>query len=133
MKKLFFVFFLLVVTGMYAQHKGIVKGHILDKEKGNEPLLFANIELKGTSWATQSNLFGKFKMTDVDPGMYTLVISFAGYKTAKVPIEVVANEVIEIQYRLGAEQVSLDELSLISENTQSAGKLTSSLEKGDKE
>lgn len=117
------ILFLFVAIGMSGQEKGAIKGHILDQEMANEPLLFANLELKGTSSTTQSNLFGKFELTDIKSGSYALVISNAGYETAELIIEVKANEVTEIQHSLGAEKLSLEEFNLVTENSKAEDNL----------
>jgi len=129
MKKIFLLIGLLFAIGLFAQEKGLIRGIILDQEMVNEPLMFATLELKGTSLTTQSNLFGKFEMVDVEPGIYILAISQSGYMTIEIPIKVKANEVTEIQQILGAEKLSLEELIMVSENSTEVDKLSSSLTK----
>ena len=129
MKKIFLLIGLLFAIGLFAQEKGLIRGIILDQEMVNEPLMFATLELKGTSLTTQSNLFGKVEMVDVEPGIYILAISQSGYMTIEIPIKVKANEVTEIQQILGAEKLSLEELIMVSENSTEVDKLSSSLTK----
>lgn len=49
----------------------------------NEPLVFANVLIKGTTTGTTTDFDGKF-ILEVDPGTYTLVFSFVGYDTVEI-------------------------------------------------
>jgi len=133
MKKIVAICFLFFAAGMFAQQEGIIKGHILDQEMANEPLMFANLELKGAEATVQSNLFGRFEISDVEPGSYILEISHAGYETVELPVEVKANEVTEIQQSLAAERLSLEEFDLITENNKVVENLNSGLASRQKE
>ncbi|MBM1105421.1 carboxypeptidase-like regulatory domain-containing protein [Aurantibacter crassamenti] len=102
---------LLFATSVFAQN-GAIRGTVLDQEMNNEPLLFANISLKGAKSAEQTNLFGNFEINDVVPGEYTIQISFAGYDTKEILIRVKADETTEIQETLTAITFDYDEVSM---------------------
>ncbi|MEM9647387.1 MAG: TonB-dependent receptor [Bacteroidota bacterium] len=104
------IFSLLALTG-YAQENGSIVGKLTDKELNNEPLAFANVLIKGTTQGTTSDFDGLFEIPDVEPGTYTLVISFLGYETLEIPNVVVeTDKVAEINAALGAGSVGLDEV-----------------------
>ncbi len=105
---LFFCLFCLAVTG---QETGSIVGQLTDKELNDEPLAFANVLIKGTSKGTTSDFDGLFEIDGVEPGTYTLVISFLGYETLEIPNVVVeADKVTQINAGLGAASVGLDEV-----------------------
>lgn len=112
MKQLFTVFIVLVSFFSYAQDTtGSIVGKLTDKELNNEPLAFANVVVKGTTKGTTSDFDGLYEIENVEPGTYTLVISFLGYETLEIPNVVVeAGKVTEVSTGLGSSSVGLDEV-----------------------
>jgi len=103
---------LFVVSFTMAQNKGTIKGILLDKEMNNEPLPFANVFIKGTQTGTTTEINGSYQI-QINPGTYTLVLSFVGYQKIEVPNVIVkADEVITVEtVILGAAQgMSLKEV-----------------------
>ncbi len=76
-KKLFFVFFLLLTVVSSAQ----IKGRVTDV-KGN-PLPFVNIFEENTYNSTTSNEQGKFDLNIKIQGNHTIIFQYLGYKTIK--------------------------------------------------
>lgn len=113
MKHLLLLFTLLSTMNFFAQDQGTIKGNIIDLELGKEPLLFANVSIKDTDWSTQTNLNGNFEMMDIAPGNYMLEISYAGYETLVLPIEVNENGITRIEQGIRAKTVSLGDLTLV--------------------
>ena len=90
---------------------GSIIGKITDKELNNESLPFANVFIKNTTKGTTTDMDGLYEIPSVEPGTYTVVISFIGYETLEVPnIIVEAGKVTEVNTALGASSVSLDEV-----------------------
>ena len=96
----------------------------MDGELYDEPLLMATVSLQNTDLTTQTNFNGNFEITDVTPGSYILEIRFLGYESTTLPIEVKADEKIEIYQSVKAKALPLQ---LISESTDNkiVGELTS--------
>ncbi len=76
-----------IAGGIVAQKREI-KGQVFDNE--NNPLPGAVVAEKGTNNAVITDLNGKF-VIDVSPNAKTIVVSFVGYKTQEVPLEVGKN------------------------------------------
>ncbi|MGB5819083.1 MAG: carboxypeptidase-like regulatory domain-containing protein [Saonia sp.] len=112
MKKSFLFCSLLFTTLLFSQQQGAIRGSISDKEMNNEPLLYANVHVKNTTKSTQTNFHGNFEIPDIDPGNYTLVISYLGYESLEVPVSVAENGVTEIYQGLNAKSISLSEIPL---------------------
>ncbi len=70
--------FLLASLPVLAQ-TGKINGKIFD-DISNEPILFANVIIKGTNIGTTSDLDGNFSFSGVTPGFVTLQASFVGYE-----------------------------------------------------
>ena len=115
---------MMVASFSYAQTTGVVGGKILDGELYDEPLLMATVSLQNTDWTAQTNFNGNFEIAGVTPGAYVLEIRFLGYESTTVPIEVKADEKMEIYQSVKAKALPLQ---LISESTDKeiVGELTS--------
>ncbi|XLS28775.1 TonB-dependent receptor domain-containing protein [Flavobacteriaceae bacterium M23B6Z8] len=101
----------LISTVIIAQEKGSIVGKITDKELNNDPLPFANVLIKGTTTGTTTDFDGLFRFEDLDPGAYTLSISFVGYQTIEVNNVVVeAGKVTEIEAGLSQDAQALEEV-----------------------
>jgi len=114
MKNILTVIFLLLTIIVAGQTtKGTISGTVYDKEVNNEPLPFANVFIKGTSIGTTTEFEGTYTF-QTEPGTYTLVFSFIGYKTVEVPNVIVkSGETVIINQILSAsEGVSLSEIQI---------------------
>jgi TonB-dependent receptor len=63
-----------------------ISGKIVDKST-NQPLIGANVFLVGTSLGAASNMDGNYLISNVRSGSYTLKVSYIGYKTDTVNID----------------------------------------------
>ncbi|MGB5821035.1 MAG: TonB-dependent receptor [Saonia sp.] len=111
MKQIFTALIVFSVFFSYAQDTGSIVGKLTDKELNNDPLAFANILIKGTTQGTTSDFDGLYEIANVEPGVYTLIISFLGYETLEIPnVTVEAAKVTEVNTALGSSSVGLDEV-----------------------
>ena len=67
---------------------GILHGVITDGTT-KEPLMGATIRLEGTSFGGYTDMDGKFTITGIPKGVYTVVISYVSYKTERIPNAVI--------------------------------------------
>lgn len=81
----FFLTFLLgvFVTALYAQTH-TVSGTVIDKD-ANEPLIGANVLIKGTTIGTVTDLDGKYTLQAGDKDI--LVFSYLSMKTIEEPVK----------------------------------------------
>lgn len=118
-------FKLLIVTILFSMfcmaQKATVTGLVLDKEYQDEPMAFANVTVKGTTRGTSTNENGKFTLS-LDPGNYTIVIGFLGYKTLEFPVTLKANEKKVINCTLEVEGVEMEMIVLETTVTQESVK-----------
>ncbi|WP_415060837.1 TonB-dependent receptor domain-containing protein [Flavobacterium sp.] len=94
MKQFFFLVILSFSCFVQAQ-KGTISGVLTDKDMNNEPLPFANVQIKGTTIGTTTDENGKYNL-QVEPGNYVVVFSFLGYQTVENPVTVKANQMVTI-------------------------------------
>jgi outer membrane receptor protein involved in Fe transport len=118
MKKILFITFLALSQFIVAQDRGMLKGLITDKETNNEPLPFANVQIKGTSIGTTTDFDGNYVL-NVPVGNHVVVFSFLGYKTIEKTVLIKEGETATINGVLSAEEgVSLDEIVIKSSNSK---------------
>lgn len=99
-----------------AQQKNLnITGKVLDKN--GEPIIGANVLVKGTTNGTVTDLDGNYTL-DVSENA-VLQISYIGYLTQEIPV---SNKTV-ITVRLVEDTQSLDEVVVVGYGTQKKGKL----------
>ncbi|MFZ1289341.1 MAG: TonB-dependent receptor [Melioribacteraceae bacterium] len=96
---IFFVF----QTEISAQ-TGNIKGKILDKNT-SETLLGSNISIKGTSLGAASDLDGNYIVRNIPVGNYTIEVSYIGYNSQTLEINIIENRTIEQDFYLVAKTI----------------------------
>lgn len=81
------------------QATGEIRGKVVDAQAG-DPLPGANVLLKGTSIGASTDLSGKYSITDIPPGSYTIRVSYIGYKTRNVAVELISGEKLDLDLKL---------------------------------
>ncbi len=95
-----------VVSGQTSTIKGRVYNSI-----NNEAVPFANIFIEGTSLGATSDLEGNYILTNLQPGTYSVVCSFIGFKR-QISFEVPVNSVrtTTLDFALVEESTTLDQV-----------------------
>lgn len=87
------LFFLLFFSLSLSAQTGMIRGSIYEKESG-QPVLFTNVYLAGTSIGAVSDNNGYFTISQIPVGSYVLMVSYIGFDTLKMSVEVKANDII---------------------------------------
>lgn len=111
--------FLLVTIGMATAQQSIT-GTVTDSDS-NEPLIGANVLVKGSSTGTITDIDGNYSLT-LPSGGETLIISYTGY----VDQEVSTNGQSVVNVSLAAGQ-QLEEIVVVGYGSQSEKEITSSV------
>jgi outer membrane receptor for ferrienterochelin and colicin len=86
MKQIIRLFFSILLflgpLSIFAQ-TGIIEGRIANK-LNNEPLPFATVQIVGTTKGGQTDLDGKYKIEGLDAKLYSIKVSFVGFKDQTV-------------------------------------------------
>jgi TonB-dependent receptor len=101
-------FFLLIIflsfQSLILAQSGSIKGHVFDKET-TSPLGGANIIVKSTSLGAAADLNGNYLIRNIPAGRYTFVISYLGYNSDTVVINITADKTIEKDFYLIAKTI----------------------------
>ena len=104
MRNIFLLLFtLLGLNSLFAQTT--ISGQVIDDAK--EPLIGANVVLKGTTTGTVTDIDGKFKLTLDEKPPFTLVISYVGYNNKELIVDGTQSN---LQVVLNTENSILDEV-----------------------
>ena len=85
MKLLYNALLLLAISSAYSQNS--LTGTVVDKTM-NEPVAFANVYLPQLEKGTETDENGLFKIENLPSGTYKLVVSFLGYETLSLSINI---------------------------------------------
>jgi len=122
MKRVLFIFVLMVfATSIFAQ-KGAIKGSVLDAHGNYLP--FANILVKGTAKGTVSEMNGDYVLSGVKTGKQTLVVSYIGYKDVEMEVEVTDAKTTVVNLIL-SEEMMLEEV-IVNSRLEGQSKATNS-------
>jgi len=96
---LFTVFFFLVVNS-YGQSKyATVRGSVYEK-KTQQPVLYTNVQLEGTSYGAVTDVNGYFTISKVIPGSYTILITYIGFDTLRKKVTLKVGDVFNSKFNL---------------------------------
>lgn len=126
MKYLFLITALLISAISFSQDHISIKGNILDLEANNTPLEMAHVSIKETGDKTITDENGNFTFKALTTGTYTLSLSFTGYETKTVEVQVINNEIAKINESLSANTLSITDLMLTFANADEQETPTSS-------
>ena len=90
--------------------QGSITGVIVDEDNG-ETLIGANVRVDGTLFGASTDLDGRYTVSNLDAGTYTLIISYIGYNTLTIQdVEVLDGEATVIDLPLTPEAFGLEEV-----------------------
>ena len=92
----------------------IIRGYITDA-KSNEPLIGANIMLKGTNMGIASDLDGAYMISNVPIGSYTLLAMFIGYESLEKNLQIELDQEYIINITLQHSIIELQETKVTAE------------------
>lgn len=106
-KHVAFLLVLLLSLTAFAQQP--IRGFVIDGTSGR-PLPVANVTVSGTTRGSATNLDGFFLVPAMQPGTYTLIVSYMGYQTREVEVEVTHETMDVLTIELYPASVELEEV-----------------------
>ena len=98
---------LVLPLSVYAQN-GSVTGRVTDKNTGEE-LTGANVFIREISRGAVTDLDGKYTISQVPAGRYTLVVTYIGYRESRALVEVGTGS-LQADFQLDADLLGLEEV-----------------------
>lgn len=94
-----------------------IKGTVVNK-KTTEPLLLANVILKGTTMGAATDEDGHYFISGVPAGKYQVIVSMIGYKTLTKTVSVSADEVSILDFKLTQMVIPMGEIVVTATKTK---------------
>ncbi len=98
MKRLFTLTALLCSSLLVFGQQGTITGTV--KDEGGDALIGATVLVKESAQGVNTDIDGNY-MLKVDPGSYTVVVSYVGYRDMSKDVTVGANETVNLNFDLG--------------------------------
>ncbi len=102
--------------------QGILQGSVFDENR--EPLIGANILLRETGAGTIVDKSGSFRITNLKSGSYQVEISFIGYLTKSVSVEIQNTQTTTIEAALTAGGIQLADILVTATQDQPVNTLS---------
>jgi outer membrane cobalamin receptor len=103
-----------IIQCIYAFSNGTLQGIILTE--GNEALVGAHIYIPEIEKGAIANQNGQFQFSDIQSGKYTVEISFIGFETQKLVIEIKDGQTFSLKTKLKEGGLQLAELVVSATN-----------------
>ena len=92
-------------------------GHVVDKATG-EHLPYVSVVIEGTTIGVTTDATGHYLIKNMTPGTYTIEVSAVGYIPTTKSVKVVAGQTIEIKFELTEDAVTLDQIVVSSNRSE---------------
>ncbi len=114
---------LLFVSNIHAQVYGELSGNVTDET--GQPILGASVFLQGTEKGAQTDFDGNYRIENIVPGSYNLIVSYVGFETqTKFNVIVRSKGTLPSNFVLKESTEALDEVVISNANKISRPKET---------
>ncbi len=114
---------LLLVSNIYAQVYGELSGNVIDQT--GQPVLGASVFLEGEEKGAQTDFDGDYRIENITPGSYNLIVSYVGFETqTKFNVIVKSKGTLPSNFILKESTEALDEVVISNANKISRPKET---------
>ena len=111
MRKLIFLLSALLFSATLFAQTGNLRGFVYEKESG-EPVMFCNVFLKGTTIGAPTDINGMYNISKVKSGNYQLVVTYLGYDTTQVEINLGNNQLLTKNLEIAESSIKLNEVKI---------------------
>lgn len=121
MKNTFYTLFLLVIgfSQVHAQQYAQLRGQIVDKQTG-ERLIGATVVLQGTAIGAVSDFEGRYKLTGIKPGKYTVKATYVSYEATSITdVSFKESDIIELNIALAQISLQMEQVTVVAQSERS--------------
>ncbi len=112
---------------VYGGTKGAIQGFVRDVSSA-EPLVGVNVVIVGQSQGASTNVDGFFVIQNVEPRAYTLRVSYVGYRSKTVQVQVVPYQSTRIDVGLDALNIEMEGVTVAAERPMVSRNATNSVQ-----
>ena len=94
-----------------AQNNSVIRGFVYEKD-GGEPVLYTNVYLYKTTFGATTDQNGFFTVSKIPAGNYTLMVTYIGFDTLRIPVTLGKNDLLTKKLFLTKSTVELMEVSV---------------------
>ncbi|MBO2523808.1 MAG: TonB-dependent receptor [Bacteroidetes bacterium] len=117
-KHLFLLVFLMMTSVFaYAQGDNSIKGFVYETSNG-EPVMFANVFLKGTTLGSTTDINGYFSITRIPDGTYTIMVTSIGYDTIAETVSVKNSQILNKKFSISETSIQLAAVSISADKIE---------------
>ena len=109
-KKVIFTGLLFFIASISFSQKGKIEGYISDAEN-RRPLNGATVIISNYK-GDNTDAFGKFAISGINPGQYELVVSHISYKTEIIPVDIKENLISSVSVAMKKANLDLAEVKI---------------------
>lgn len=96
-------------------------GHVTERESG-EHLPYVTVLIEGTTIGTTTDTSGHYFLKNLPTGEYTLKVQMIGYESAEERVTITANSSQEVNFIIGEQRISLDEVVVSASRSEARRK-----------
>jgi len=128
MRKLLLISFFALISNILLSQTGIIRGFVYEKSTG-EPVIYTNVYLQNTTFGASTDVNGYFQVSKIPPGEYTLMVTYLGFDTLRMPVYVQADDIITEQIYLTGATVNLKTFNVSAERIEATTETRTSVVK----
>jgi hypothetical protein len=108
---------ILIFPVMLFAQNGIIRGFVFEKETG-EPVIYTNVYLYKTPYGAATDVNGYFMISKIPSGNYTLLVTYLGFDTLKMSMNVKENDIIDQKLYLVKGSYTLEQVQVTAEREE---------------
>ena len=97
--RVIFLLFVLVLAVNTISVASQIEGKVRDRQTG-EPIKGANVIVSGTSFGSTTGPDGYYGIQNLPAGMYTVIVSFIGFRSDSTSVDVIAGQLVEVNFSI---------------------------------
>lgn len=103
-----------------------IAGHVIDTDNG-EHITGCIVKILGSNLMTMTDASGHYVFRDLQPGDYTLEVSYMGYRSSKKNTHVANGQTVELNFDISPDAFMLDQVVVTSSKTETRRRESASL------
>lgn len=111
------VFMMITSVIAFAQGDNSIKGFVYESSNG-EPVMFANVFLKGTTLGSTTDINGYFSITRIPDGTYTIMVTSIGYDTVAESVTLKNNQILNKKFSISETSIQLAAVSISADKIE---------------